>query len=334
MLRLRVAYLRLRVWLLYRWRRGSLSARVPDRIEPDSRGRLPPVDTGGGYRAPFGSQFGDPSESHSSPHSEGSNCTMAAAGMAMAHQTGGRLNKRGGDMRHHQSDNESGTDLYDAAQAFASYGESLSIKSGQGWSAVVDCLEAGRGVILQGTGGLAGCGDYNGGHAIYVAPEASGSRWLKGDPECSGYEWAEAGTLKAWAQRLSSGVYFAAAKAAPTSTKPPDPPPPNPPPPPPCANVDTAPLIETATRSAVEAERDRSVGEWVGWLAAPTAESTYDESCWAGSGSVLALDDCADPGAEAIWGRGPVPDPVAAARHALTTIPLWDGEAWRSLLWA
>jgi hypothetical protein len=213
-LRWRVAFALLRIWLLYRWRRHSLGWHLPLEAEPDHRGGpLPRIDTGGIYRAPFGSQFGDPTESHTSPHSEGSNCTMAAAGMALAHETGGRLDKRAGDMRHKQGDSEGGTDLYDAAEAWAHYGHNLSIWSGRGWGAVTDALEAGRGVILQGTGGLAGCGDYTGGHAIYVAPERSGSRWLKGDPECTGYEWCEARDLEAFAERLSPGVMFAVTKA-------------------------------------------------------------------------------------------------------------------------
>jgi hypothetical protein len=205
----RVALLRLRVLILYRWRRAWLSERVPLFEEPDARAPLPPIDTGGAYRAPFRSQFGDHSEDHTSPHSEGVNCTMAAAAMALNHQTGGAVDKSGGHMRHAQGDNDGGTDLYDAADAFASYGEPLSIRSGQGWPKVRAALEEHRGVILQGTGGLAGCGDYSGGHAIYVAPEANGSRWLKGDPECSAYEWCESSALEAWAERLSSGVYFA-----------------------------------------------------------------------------------------------------------------------------
>jgi hypothetical protein len=320
MLWLRIWRARLRLWLLYAWRRGSLSRRVPSRPEPDARAELPPVDTGGAYRAGFGSQFGDPSESHTSPHSEGSNCTMASAGMALDHHTGGRLRKRGGDMRHRQSDNDSGTDLYDAAEAWAEYGESLSIRSGAGWSAVVDALEDGRGVILQGTGGVASCGDYTGGHAIYVAPESSGSRWLKGDPECSGYEWTEASALKGFATRLSSGVYFAVTKAQ-SST----PPAPAPAPCPPCP--DPAPLIDAAAVNATEAERDRSVGEWVAYLQAPKVRGgIWDASTWA--------DDCPAPD-DGIWSVAlGFPDPVAAARHALATPPLWDSEAWRSLLWA
>jgi hypothetical protein len=218
--RLRVWLLRLRLLVLYRWRRGALSVRVPLRAEPDQRGHYrPSVDTSGAYRPPFRSQFGDSAESHTSPHSEGSNCTMSSAAMALAYETGGRLDYLGGHMRHAQGDQEGGTDLYDAADAWASKGHSLTIRSGSGWAAVVSALQAGRGVILQGTGGLAGCGSYTGGHAIYVNPESSGSRWLKGDPECGAWEWCEARDLEAFAERLSSGVYWAQTAAAGSSAE-------------------------------------------------------------------------------------------------------------------
>jgi hypothetical protein len=244
--------------------------------------------------------------------------------MALDYHTGGRLRKRGGDMRHHQNDNDSGTDLYDAAQAWASYGESLSIRSGQGWGAVVNALDDGRGVILQGTGGLGPCGDYDGGHAIYIAPESSGSRWLKGDPECSGYEWTEGTTLKGFATRLSSGIYFAVTKAYGSSTPPPTPPPADCPDCPPAPPV--GPELERAEGLGASGALDASVTEWVEYLSAPKLRGgLWDASTWAG--------DCPEPD-DAIWSVGlRLPDPVAAARHALATPPLWGAEAWRSLLW-
>lgn len=312
--RLRVLRLRLRLLLLYGWRRGSISERVPMFTEPDHRAELPPVDTGGAYRAGFGSQFSDPSESHSSPHSEGSNCTMAAAGMALDHHTGGGTRKRGGDMRHHQSDNESGTDLYDAAQAWSAYGQSLSIRSGQGWGKVVAALEEGRGVILQGTGGLAGCGDYTGGHAIYVAPEKSGSKWLKGDPECSGYEWTEASKLEGFAERLSSGVYFAVTK--PRSSPPPEPDCPD------CPAATPVPAFgPEITRAEVrggDMALDGEVSSWLAYIVHPGRDA-WDVAEWG----------CSH------WSRvrGTI-DPLTSALLARDTAPMWGEGGWRALTWA
>jgi hypothetical protein len=299
-----VAWLRLKLVLRYKWRRGSIGERVPLLEEPDHRAELPPVDTGGGYRAPFGSQFSDPSEGHSSPHSEGSNCTMAAAGMALDYQTAGAKRKRGGDMRHKQGDNDGGTDLYDAADAWASYGEELHIKSGDGWGKVIDHLEAGRGVILQGTGGVAGCGDYAGGHAIYVAPERSGSKWLKGDPECSGYEWTEASSLKAFAERLSASVYFAV-------------PPPQPPPPPAPPPFDVGPEQRRAEERGGTMALDAEVSSWLEWISA-RGRDAWDVAEWGCSR----------------WARQPgAIEPLVSARLARETASAWGAGAWRAVTW-
>jgi len=311
--RYRVWLLRLRLVVWWKWRRKVAGLRVPDRIEPDGRGRLEPIDTGGAYRAAFGSQFGDPSESHSSPHSEGSNCTMAAAGMALDHHTGGAKRKRGGDMRHHQGDDSGGTDLYDAADAWASYGESLSIRSGQGWGKVVSALNEGRGVILQGTGGIAGCGDYTGGHAIYVAPEKDGSRWLKGDPECSGYEWTEASKLEAFAERLSSSVYFAVTKAKSA------PPAPVPVPCPECPDpVPVEPERSRAYELGREMALDGEVSAWLAWISY-RGHDAWEVTEW-GCGH---------------WAReaGAI-DPLVSARLARDTWPAWEAGGWRALTWA
>jgi hypothetical protein len=337
-LRLRIALALLRLRLLYGWRRSALSVRTPVELEPDTRGAPPAaVPLGAIYRPAFGSQFGDPTEAHSSPHSEGANCTMAAAGMALGYHRGGST-VRAGDMRHRQGDQDGGTDLYDAAEAWAHYGETLSIRSGQGWPKVAEALRAGRGVILQGTGGLAGCGNYDGPHAVYVQPEASGSRWLKGDPECSGWEWTEAHELERFAERLSSGVYFAVT-ADRTSAPAPIPPPEPAPEPAPCLDCpDPLQLAETAGAIATERERDRAVGEWLDWLEAgePMPVDRWDVGAWdavqRSLGELLLATDCElDPAA---WSRGPLPDPVAAALHALATPARWDAAGWRSLAWA
>jgi hypothetical protein len=333
--RIRIAWLLLRIRILYGWRRSTLSERVPLEVEPDHRSELEPIDTGGAYRATYRSQFGDASESHSSPHSEGSNCTMAAAAMALDHHTGGGIRRKPGEMRHAQSDDDGGTDLNDAAEAWARNGASLSIRSGSGWPKVVDALEEGRGVILQGTGGLAGCGDYTGGHAIYVAPEASGSRWLKGDPECSGWEWQEASSLRAFAERLASGVNFAV--SSPSSSGggggggggggAPAPVIPTPVP-------DIGPELRRAEELATSLALDSEVGSWIRWIGSgqPIAAARWDGSTWSPSSrSSTSLVDCAD--LPSLWGRGPVPDPIAAAEHARLTAATWDELAWRELVW-
>lgn len=333
-MRLKVRWLLLLVWLRYRWRRSWIGERVPFLVEGDHRRSLPAIDTGGAYRATYRSQFGDSSESHTSPHSEGSNCTMTSSGMALDHHTSGRLKRKGGDERHRQGDNEGGTDLYDAAQAWASDGETLSIRSGQGWAKVVSALNEGRGVILQGTGGVAGCGDYNGGHAIYVAPEKSGTRWLKGDPECSGYEWTEESSLRGFAERLSSGVYFAVTRAQ--SAPPPTPVPHEPDCPPSTPVPDIGAELDRASGYAAALALDEEVGSWLGWLGppGPLAGGVWGASVWAGgelASIAWLLEGCDDP--SAVWGRGAILDPVAAAINARDTVPTWGAEGWRALVW-
>ena len=335
-LRIRVPLLRLRLVVLYRWRRAELTIRVPLGPEPDRRRELPPIDTGSTYRPAYGSQFGDPSESHSSPHSEGVNCTMASAGMALDYRTAGRLRKRGGDCRHAQSDGEGGTDLYDAAEAFATFGETLTIRSGRGWSDALASLEAGYGIILQGSGGIStGCGDYTGGHAVYVSPEHNGSGWLLGDPECSGWCWVSSPQLEAFAERLSSSVMYArtstsASSSTPPPTSSPDPCPECPPPP------DPRPAIAYEAAIAVELDDDRDVAAWLEYLrmGAPAERDRWDAGCWSPTSATLATIYATSCELEpATWSRGPVPDPVASAYAALSSSSSWDGSSWRQTVW-
>jgi hypothetical protein len=336
--RLRVAWILFRLWLWWGWRRKVAGHRFPLDPEPDRRHDLPPIDTGGTYRPAYGSQFGDPSESHTTPHSEGSNCTMASAGMALEYHTGGRVKWRGGTCRHHQSDNDGGTDLYDAAECWARAGETLSIRSGQGWSAVQAALNDRRGVILQGTGGVKGCGNYTGGHAIYVQPEASGTRWLKGDPECSGWEWTEARDLEAFAERLSSGVYFAVTKSM--SEPAPQPDCPDCPDPPTTLVNDPRPDYRKAFDTGGQMARDDDVRTWVDWYGGSTliVRSSWGSGQWQdGSVERLVLEPCPpDPpdGPVTVWGRGPVPSPADLAKRAVETDPVWSTDAaWTGSLW-
>jgi hypothetical protein len=188
-------------------------------------------DTGGstkGYKRPtFRSQYGDNTEGHTTPHSEGYNCTCASAGMAMDFHTAGGKVKKGGDMRHNCPDNVEGTDLYDMRAAWEHYGQSLSIRSGQGWGEVMDCLREGRGVILQGMSSAFGSGcsaAYDGAHAIYVHPEKNAEgKWLMGDPICSGWQWKSADILKEFAQRFSGSICFAVTKVRDNDPPPPEP---------------------------------------------------------------------------------------------------------------
>jgi hypothetical protein len=124
-----------------------------------------------------------------------SNCRLASAACGIDYHTQGATTSSGADMRARQSDQSGGTDSGDAAEAWASYGQSLRIRDGETWADAVDDLEDGRLVHLDiwaaamaPAGCPSGTGQY--GHTIAVAPEQSGTRWLVSDPWCSPAKWA------------------------------------------------------------------------------------------------------------------------------------------------
>jgi hypothetical protein len=190
-----------------RWPRG-LSVTVP-----------PATDTGGAYRAKHRMQ--DPSKDPTEPYggessSTGnehawSGCTMSAGADAIAYQSPrGAVTPWGGDLRHRQSDMSGGTDLYDLRTAWAEYGETLTIKTGSGWSAVVKAHDEGRAIVAQGEGNVPGSETFDGAHACSIAPEThSDGRWLFGDPLASDWQWVSSSSIRSWMENLSSSCYYA-----------------------------------------------------------------------------------------------------------------------------
>jgi hypothetical protein len=302
------------------------------------------LDTGGTFRAAWRPQ--DPSKDPKEPNggessSAGSdhgwsNCTMASAALALAYQQPrGELAPWGGDLRHRQADQSGGTDLYDAADAWRSYGETLTIKSGSGWSALVDAHQAGRAIVIQGEGNVPGAETFDGGHACAIAPEThSSGDWLFGDPLASGWQWVAPSAIRSWAERWQSSIAYAVGE------KPPAAPAPEPPPAPaPCPECpDPEPRIAYEVAYAVAADDDADVAEWIGWLRAgePFAGDVWDAGRWnpAEPTDLRALFDAGCGGQlGSCWTRGPIPDPVASAYAALTTPASWNGSAWRAALW-
>jgi hypothetical protein len=342
--------LELLVELLPRWLAIWLRLR---RVSPEGHYwpvrsvRVEPIDTGGGFRAAWRMQ--DPSQDPKEPYgSESSstgqdhgwsNCTMTSGALAIAYQQPrGALAPWGGDMRHRQGDLSGGTDLYDLRTAWSAYGETLTIKSGAGWSAVVSAHDAERAIVIQGSGNVPGSESFDGGHACVIAPEThSSGDWLFGDPLASGWQWVSPSSIRSWAEHWQSSVAFAVGEAPPPP-EPPTPKPPEPPEPEPCPEpVDLEPIIRAAELAAVESERDRSVGEWVDWLGAGEAMpgDEWSSGWWSGDRPVtldelLEAERCDE---SARWARGPVPDPVASAHAARTNPARWEELAWRALLW-
>lgn len=263
---------------------------------------------------------------------------MTAGALAIAYQQPrGSLAPWGGDLRHRQSDLSGGTDLYDLRDAWKAYGETLTIRSGAGWEGVTQAHAEGRAIVVQGSGNVPGSESFDGGHACCVAPEThSDGRWLFGDPLASGWQWIERGAIQSWMAHWQSSMAFAVGELPPAP--PPDPKPEPPPPPAPvyAPPPDIGAELRRAEGIAGELALDDQVQAWMAYLGppGPIAGGVWDASRWAGPelASVAALlDDCDDQ--LALWDRGPVPDPAAAARHAIDTTATWGRVGWRSAHW-
>jgi len=150
-----------------------------------------------------------------------SNCRLASAATGIDYHTRGEITSSGAEMRARQDDQSGGTDSSDAAQAWASYGETLRIMDGATFADVLDDLEDGRLVHLDvwqaAAAGPCMSGTGNFGHTIAVAPERSGTRWLTADPWCSParWEWWEEALLRSGAETWGGQVFHAATAGKP-----------------------------------------------------------------------------------------------------------------------
>jgi len=144
------------------------------------------------------------------------NCSMTSGAMALDYHTRGRVRLWGGDLRHHQSDLVGGTDLNDLKVAWSHIGTGYTLLnwSGRGWDAVIAAHEAGRAVMIQGTGDTPGRGIYKGPHACIWCPD---NAW--GDPLASRWQRVAAGSaldrasIRRWAERLNPRIQFAVTRA-------------------------------------------------------------------------------------------------------------------------
>ena len=108
------------------------------------------------------------------------NCRMASIATGLDYESAGIQVSNGAEMRSRQSDQSGGTDSGDAAEAWASYGQTLRIRDGATWADAEHDLEAGRLVHLDvwaaSAAGPCLVGDGGYGHTIAVAPEQSRAR--------------------------------------------------------------------------------------------------------------------------------------------------------------
>lgn len=301
--------------------------------------QVAPLDTGGGYRASNRRQdpavdptepYGGESSGAGSDHGW-SNCTMASAATALAYQVprGAGPKPWGGDMRHRQSDMTGGTDLYDARQAWATYGETLTIRTGAGWTGVQKAHGEGRAIIVQGEGNVPGSQSFDGGHACVIAPEThADGRWLFGDPLASDWQWVTQGSIRTWMESLGAGCYFAVGDAAP----PPDPGPDPAPGPDTSGPADRAAGYQAGrtdgyaegVRDGRALEADATFASWApgGPYNLPAGVATWDDVDWSGvsMGAVIGPP----------WAAVPIP---MAAVWAAQFPALWDDAAWTAAVW-
>jgi len=143
-----------------------------------------------------------------------SNCRMASGCTGIHFQTGGKVYPTPDQMRARSGDTEGGTSSDDLAKAWSSYGESLRVRNGQDFDAVLGDLAAGRLVMLDvwvdamDAVCVSGSGGY--GHTVGVLGPKVGSKWNVMDPWCSPGKWVyvnesqlRAGA-EAWGKRVFS----------------------------------------------------------------------------------------------------------------------------------
>lgn len=169
-----------------------------------------------GYLPIFRRQIGDPTTSLDSYI-----CTMESAAMALDWHTRNAVQVWGGELIPWCGKSEAeiiygpdqGTSLSNAAQAWLHWGQYLESRSGQTWNDLLDCLDQGRAVILQGDYGefssAEKCSGFSGNHAILVLPDkTTGTEdyYAVGDPLCSAFKGIAMTSLRAYAEVFGAAV--------------------------------------------------------------------------------------------------------------------------------
>ena len=163
------------------------------------------------YSPIFRNQIGDPTTTR-----DGFICTMSAGAMALDYHTLGAIQRWGGELEAHQSDHVGGTDLYDLADAWRYYGQTLLQGTG-GWAGVKAALALGRAVVVQGDydripTAFSCQPGFNDLHAEVLIPSLVS--WASiGDPLCRAFKSIPEAYLKAYAEKLSTNVRFAVSAA-------------------------------------------------------------------------------------------------------------------------
>jgi len=282
---------------------------------------VPEIDTGGSFRPdwrkqnpssdpkePYGSESGSTGENHG-----WSNCTMTSGALGYAYHVKDKSGPWGGDFRHNQSDMEGGTDLYDLRTAWDRYGnQSLTIKTGQGWSAVKAAHNDKRAVIIQGEGNVPGSESFDGGHACIIGIETnSDGKWLFGDPLASGWQWCTESSIRDWAENLSTGIYFAVSKVV--ESPPPEPPTEPEKPPIPPAIPDPG-YMDGYAKGTVDGSNMALDAVFNSWLVPAAGGGMWDNADWE----------------HVTWSAIPIPIAAVAASGKPAK---WDAHNWAGGKW-
>jgi hypothetical protein len=179
------------------------------------------------YRPVFRKQLGDPT-TWLDPYI----CTLESGAMALDFHTKGGIKVWGGQLvpwcgltpaqiagQAPRADGEvrTGSGIPNVSMAWKHWNQTLGNRIGYRWISVLESLQLGRAVILQGDYDqfslATRCQDaFLGNHAVIVLPERmAGPKWLVGDPLCSGYKWVSELELYRYAMKLgfNGQLYFA-----------------------------------------------------------------------------------------------------------------------------
>lgn len=148
-----------------------------------------------------------------------SGCTWTSGSNGIDAQSGGKVTKNPDQVKaqvkpeDETNPNTPGWSMVDLSRAMAKLGVPFDDRTGLGWGAVRSAHDAGLYIVLQGDSDRfadSTCsGAFNGDHAIGVHPNEDGTgRWRIDDPICPVHRYETEATLRAYAEKLSAGIWF------------------------------------------------------------------------------------------------------------------------------
>lgn len=179
--------------------------------DPDNPGvQIPPFTPG--YLPIFRKQIGDPTTDL-----DAFICTLEAGAMLLDWHTRGAVQVWGGELipwtgSPASSIYGSGANLDELRRSWLHWNQNLSVRSGQTWNDLINCLEEGRGAVIQGDYDEFNLAercqnDFLGDHAILMLPYQQADRILCGDPLCNDFRGIARSTLQAYVENFGRAVF-------------------------------------------------------------------------------------------------------------------------------